>query len=54
MTPPLAAVKMPMAASSKAGDDAGSSASYQARDMMDMKIVVRHKDLKEIVGDMPG
>ncbi|KAI4354699.1 hypothetical protein L6164_003545 [Bauhinia variegata] len=30
-------------------DDAGSSASYPTGEMMDMKMVVRHKDLKEIV-----
>ncbi|KAK4267908.1 hypothetical protein QN277_024630 [Acacia crassicarpa] len=30
-------------------DDAGSSASYRTGDVMDMKMVVRHKDLKEIV-----
>ncbi|KAI4356633.1 hypothetical protein L6164_000641 [Bauhinia variegata] len=29
--------------------DMGSSASYRTSEMMDMKIVVRHKDLKEIV-----
>lgn len=30
-------------------DDAASSVSYQTGDVMDMKLVVRHKDLKEIV-----
>ncbi|XP_028794121.1 nitrate regulatory gene2 protein [Neltuma alba] len=45
-----AAPKMPRTASkTEKFDDAGSSASYRTGDVMDMKMVVRHKDLKEIV-----
>lgn len=33
----------------KAEDEAGSSVRYRGGDVMDMKMVVRHRDLKEIV-----
>lgn len=48
--PASAAPKMPRTSSKiEKSDDAGSSASYRTGDVMDMKMVVRHKDLKEIV-----
>lgn len=49
-TAATAAPKMHRTASkTEKSDDAGSSASYRTGDVMDMKMVVRHKDLKEIV-----
>ncbi|KAF7826432.1 nitrate regulatory gene2 protein-like [Senna tora] len=49
--PPVALPKMMHRTASKTekSDDAGSSASYRTGDVMDMKMVVRHKDLMEIV-----
>ncbi|CAN1849510.1 Nitrate regulatory gene2 protein [Linum perenne] len=37
------------ASKSERSDGAGSSASFRTKEMSDMKMVVRHKDLKEIV-----